>query len=218
MGKILLHFDEIQYNRERGVFIDNLKVLNNISELYERLDIGRINIDRVKQILSGFIAGTEDEGNYSQIESDVCQNIEKAAKGNSYLLSAARKEADERLAQFKKEIVPLRKWFWRNQSGVYYVQTPLDWYQLTDGKFSINETTWDMVKDRCTNSINTPQEKKLYDAIQKLADAVNDVVEAIKPEIRPQLGGYTMLDLLTENADGSFTVRDTLNFKLLSHE
>ncbi len=209
MEKKLINSDEIKFNRQKDVFLKNLEILNQIGEKYKALGIGLIDIERVAEIISG---------NFSSIEADVIKAVSKEAK-NSLVKDFIKTGTFESLENFQIEVSLLNSKFDRNQYGAMgIVSTPLKYYTVNSGKFSITDDAWQQIKnERCSNFISTEKELKLFEALQRLATATNEFMDCVGenaklhyfPQSEPS-------DFIILNPDGLFEPDPETDYQILT--
>lgn len=191
MNKKLVFFDQTKFNRHKIVFLKNQEVLNQIGEKYKALGIGPIDIKRAQEIISG---------NFANTEADVIKAVSKEAK-NSLVKDFIKTGTFESLENFQIEVSSLVSKFDRNQhTALEIIPTPIQFFEITSGNFSISDETWQRIKDeRCSNFISTPKEQKLLSVLQKLCDVSNEFMSLVGPNAK---------NYFPSNSPGDFIVFD----------
>lgn len=164
----LIHFNQPEYLRQKEIFEANLKTLNQIVDEFGKLGAGKITLNQVSEILSG---------EFQSIEDEVFRVVARSQK-TKIMVDVALDQAEIRLKEFEEEAVKLTREFNRRQriDKAWGVLTPLSFYLLTpEGQFILPEESLTIIRDQyCSNFIETPEEQKLYDILQKIADLNNE--------------------------------------------
>lgn len=177
MEKKIINFNEQKFDCQKDAFDGNLETLNKISEEYASLGIGRISLERTREIISG---------RFGSIEAALSNTVEKEAK-NNVVKDVFMTAALERLENFETKMEKLAVSFKRNMhTYMGIVSTPIEYFTINkEGRFEITDETWQHIKDeRCTNYIHNEQEQKIHDALQALAAASNDFLSALGPNVK----------------------------------
>lgn len=206
--KQLINFDELQFRRQVEDFEKNRDILNQIADLYEGLFTGKVTRERIDQVLAG---------NYPALKEVAILEVAKSVK-NQMLAEVAIQRTEERLFDFETEATRLVYRF--NQSGlrsVYSTITPLDWFIInSDGRFYIPDETLFKIKENCSNYIASPEEQKIFDLLQKLADLINEVHNSLGENIRSHFSNnllhrhFNICELLASDQEGN-PMPDPLN-------
>lgn len=172
MERILIYTDNQAFNRQKIVFLNNLSILNEIADQYNKLGIGKITPERIQEIISG---------NFDDIEATIIDAATKQVKTN-VLKDFVSKGIFERLETFQRDVSVLASKFERNQYRATFgiISTPVEYFTIKNGKFEITDETWQLIKnERCSNFISTEKELKLFEALQRLAAATNDFMNCV---------------------------------------
>jgi len=177
MEKRLIHFDEQKFIQQKNVFLSNLQILNQIASEYSQLGLGPIDVKRTQEILSG---------NMGDIVASLSVNVGKDAK-NSLTRKVLRELVFERFEIFQAKVEHLAAKFEKNQHTVFgIVNTPRELFSIKKGIFEVPDSSWEKVKESCSNYIETTRGVKIYEALQAVAEANNKFIAALGPNVRMQ--------------------------------
>lgn len=212
--KQLIHFDEPDYSRQLGDFLNNLAILNQIAERYEAIFSGKLTRERINQIF---------EGNYEALRQAAIQNITKAAR-NEMIAEVSVKLFLDKFFDFEAEVSRLVERFRKTgERQIFATVTPPEWYSLnSDGRFFLPDETLELIRERCKNYISSPGEQEIFDLLQKVADAINEAFEKLGPNARKNLENnflprhYNIAEFLTADEDGMTIPEPQNNFKFLA--
>ena len=189
MEKKLIFVDWHLFNRNKNTFLNNLTVLNEIAAEYDTLGLGKITPERTQEIISG---------NFRSIENDLSVAVEKEVK-NQFTREFIETGVFAGFEIFKSKIEHLVSRFNRNQNGALgIIPTPFEYYTIKKNRFEITDATWEKVKENCSNYIENEQELKIFEAIEKLAESANKVLDCVGENTRLNFDPAEFL-ILTEN-------------------
>ena len=209
----LIHFDEAEYRRQVADFETNRNILNKITDLYEDLFASKITLQRMGQII---------EGNYQALREAVLLAINKSEK-NRMLAEVAIKQFETRFEDFEHETALLVARFRKpSERSILSTFTPLDWFSLQSGRFIIPSETLDLIKERCSNYIDTPAEQEMFNRLQQLSVLINSIYDSMGENARDQLGNnflprhYNICEFLIADEEGKTIPDPQTNYKFLA--
>jgi len=208
MEKKLIFVDWHLFSRNKNAYLNNLAVLNQIAVEYNSLGIGNLNKERTQEILSN---------NFRGIENDLSVAVEKEAK-HSLTQDFLTAGVFSGFEIFKSKIEHLVSSFDRNQHGTLgIISTPIDFFTIKKGQFVITDEAWERIKTDCSNYIQNEQELKIYEAIEKLAESANKVLDCVGENARLNFfQTQEPVSLIVQNDEGVYIPDNQINFEYLT--